>query len=112
MKDVAYRTNEDLGRRIAELRDERGLTQVELAKAMDLTSSVLSRIESGQRGLGAGEVLEFADFFGVSVDSILQQETEGALLLRADVENDDVRDALDAFERDVENLLNLRAAVG
>ena len=109
---MTYRSNEELGRRLADLREERGLSQVDLAEQLNYSPSVLSRIESGQRGLGAGEALEFADFFGVSVESILRHEEEGVLMLRADVDNAEVRGALAEFDRDIENLLDLRAAVG
>lgn len=109
---MTYRSNEELGRRLAGLREARGLSQVDVAEQLSYSPPVLSRIESGQRGLGAGEALEFADFFGVSVESILRDEEEGVLMLRAEVDSPEVRAALTEFDRDIENLLDLRAAVG
>jgi transcriptional regulator with XRE-family HTH domain len=108
---VAYRNKKQVGSRIVELRDERGLSQTDLARELDFTPSVLCRIEKGERALGAGEVVELADFFGVSVDSILREE-DGAFVLRADVDNADVRAALEKFDRDIDTLLSLEAIVG
>ena len=48
---MSYLTQEQVGRRIAELRAERGISQRRLATALGLDPSALSRIESGERGL-------------------------------------------------------------
>jgi transcriptional regulator with XRE-family HTH domain len=108
---VAYRTQEEVGTRIVQLRDERGLSQTELAQELELTAPVLCRIEKGERGLGAGEVIRVADFFSVSVDSILRDEEEPAFMLRSDVDNDDVRSTLAKFDRDIDTLLAVEATV-
>lgn len=107
---MAYRSGEEIGACITGLREERGLAQASLAQELELDPSVLCRIEKGERGLGAGEVMRIADFFGVSVDSILRAE-DGAFVLRADVDNDDVRRALAKFDRDIDAFLSFEAAV-
>ncbi len=108
---MAYLDKQQAGERIVALREERGLSQSDLARELDLTSSVLCRIEKGERALGAGEVAQVADFFGVSVDSLLRVE-DGAFVLRADVDNEDVHAALAKFDRDIETLIALEATVG
>ena len=40
-----------LGGRIRTMREERGLTQQQLAEQLDMNQSWLSRIESGDRGI-------------------------------------------------------------
>ena len=64
----------ELGRRIARLRDEAGLTQRELARRVGLTQSALSRIESGQRGLSAGQITQFAQAFAIEPEALLDPE--------------------------------------
>lgn len=59
------------GKRIKSLREERGLSQLELAERIGMNNSVLSRIESGKRPIEENEINIFADFFEVSGDYIL-----------------------------------------
>jgi hypothetical protein len=59
----------------------------------------MNRIESGERGLGTGELVAVAQALAVDVDSILRKQ-EPAFALRADCADDEVRDSL-AFFRDV-----------
>lgn len=59
------------GDRIKRLREERGLSQLELAERVGINNSVLSRIESGKRPIEDKELNLFADFFEVSGDYLL-----------------------------------------
>ncbi|MEK4732836.1 helix-turn-helix domain-containing protein [Paenibacillus sp. FSL L8-0641] len=59
------------GDRIKLLREERGLSQLELAERIGINNSVLSRIESGKRAIEDKELNVFADFFEVSGDYLL-----------------------------------------
>ncbi len=49
--------NEDLGRLLVRLRDERGLSQKQVAHLAEISNSTLSRLESGDRGVSR-EVLD------------------------------------------------------
>src|SRR5688500_16793053 len=49
--------NEDLGRLLVRLRDERGLSQKEVAHLAEISNSTLSRLGSGDRG-ASREVLD------------------------------------------------------
>lgn len=73
---LPHRTNQQLGERIAALRKERSVPQRALAEVLDLDPSALSRIESGDRGLGAGELLVIAQFFDVTTDALLRTDHE------------------------------------
>lgn len=55
-KRIAVRTGGDLGRAIAEVRRDRGLSQAELAEYSGLSAAYLSKIESGR----TSSVLEHA----------------------------------------------------
>lgn len=68
---VSYR---DIGERIKVLRQERGMTQVELARRLEITQSNLSAIERGARGVTVNQVVRLAKALGVSTDEILLAE--------------------------------------
>ena len=58
------------GKRIQELRYERGLTQMALAENADVDQGHISRIESGDRGATPTVLKRLADALGVTVADI------------------------------------------
>jgi transcriptional regulator with XRE-family HTH domain len=60
-----------LGKRIARLRRERGISQRELAQLLDLGQAVLSNYERGARGINTDLLVEFARVLRVSADELL-----------------------------------------
>ena len=56
------------GEMLRELREERRLTQIELASIMHISSSSISAYEIGTALPPMERALEFADFFNVSLD--------------------------------------------
>ena len=56
------------GARIKELRLRNRLTQEKLARDMNISDVHLRRIESGSRGASMELLIEFADYFQVSLD--------------------------------------------
>ncbi|TXL81943.1 ImmA/IrrE family metallo-endopeptidase [Vineibacter terrae] len=75
-----------MGVRLRRLREERGLTQVALADALELSASYLSQLEKNQRPLTVPVLLRLNAVFGVDVQ--LFSEGEEARLIA------DLRDAL------------------
>lgn len=63
---------EMLGQRMAQVRKEKGLTQVELAERTGLIQVVVSDYERGRLRLPADMALCFAEVLGVTVDGLLQ----------------------------------------
>ena len=63
-----------IGRRIRQLRTEKGMTLDELAVALDRAPSQLSVIENGKRELKLSELQKLSRALGVSVDALLSQE--------------------------------------
>ena len=63
---------------IVRLRENLGLTQKELAEALNMNRSVLNRIENGTRPVRDDELAVFADYFNVSADYLLGRETPKA----------------------------------
>ena len=64
-------TKSEIGRRLRALRDERGMTQVELAQAMGIHQTNLSQMERGIRGVGTRQLLKLCRALKVSPDKIL-----------------------------------------
>ncbi len=60
-----------LGQRLKELREERGLTQKELAQQLNLHSVTYLHYEKSQREPPLSVLADFAKFFEVSTDYLL-----------------------------------------
>ena len=60
-----------LGERLRELREERGLTQRELAAELNLNPVTYLHYEKDQREPPLGVLADMAEYFGVSVDYLL-----------------------------------------
>ena len=60
-----------LGKKLKELREERGLTQKELSSKLGLNSVTYLRYEKSQREPPLSLLADFAVFFDVSVDFLL-----------------------------------------
>lgn len=58
----------DLASRIKQLREGAGLTQLDLAKILQVNNSTLSQYESGARVPSDEMKASIADYFGVSLD--------------------------------------------
>lgn len=61
----------DLGQRIAALRKERGLTQVQLAEHMGVAQQTLAHYEAGRLRLLVGALPTLAEQLGVSVEDLV-----------------------------------------
>lgn len=59
------------GQRISELREQRKITQIELATSLGITRASLSHYETGRREPDYDTLVKFADFFKVSVDYLV-----------------------------------------
>ncbi len=58
--------------RLKELRKSKDISQVKLAMELHTTQNTISRYETGEREPGIAELIQLADFFGVSVDYLLE----------------------------------------
>ena len=70
-----------IGRRIGHLRRERGWTLAVLGQKVDLSSTQLSRIESGARQSSVGTLIEVARAFGVTLSELVADEPTSAFHL-------------------------------
>ncbi|MBR3778314.1 MAG: helix-turn-helix transcriptional regulator [Clostridia bacterium] len=59
--------------RLKELRKARGISQLKLAMDLSTNQNTISRYETGEREPGITELIALADYFGVSVDYLLER---------------------------------------
>ena len=71
-----------LGARIAELRKERGLTQVQLAQTLDLTQQMVASYEVGRRRVPVSLLPGIADALGVSIEELIGRQPARAAAKR------------------------------
>ena len=60
----------DLGRRVAELRATRGLTQEKFAEEADITAQYLQRVEAGRENLTVRSLVRLAALLHVSITDL------------------------------------------
>ena len=60
-----------LAQRIVKIRKQKGITQVELAKILGVTQSMVSRIELGELRLNGEVIVKLAKLYEVSTDELL-----------------------------------------
>ena len=66
----------ELGVRIAQLRKEHNLTQVQLAEQLEISQQTLAHYEVGRLRVPASMLPVLAQMFGVSVDALLGAESK------------------------------------
>ncbi len=57
--------------RIRDLREDRDLRQIDVAKATNIDQKTLSNYETGKTNPDSYSLIKLADFFGVSIDYLL-----------------------------------------
>lgn len=65
-----------LGDKIKKLRKSQNLTQEQLCKQIGIAQSTLGMIESNKREAGKKTLIKIADFFNVTVDYLLSNDTK------------------------------------
>jgi transcriptional regulator with XRE-family HTH domain len=60
-----------LGKRIATLRKEIGLTQVQLAEILKISQQHMAAFEAGRRKVSSSDIPVLAQLFGISTDELL-----------------------------------------
>ncbi|SBW05407.1 hypothetical protein KL86DPRO_20482 [uncultured delta proteobacterium] len=73
---TGYGKSMTLAQKIQQNRKARGVTQEELAAALDVSHQSISKWESGQTIPGLDKVLLLSAYFGVSTDYLLKDEAE------------------------------------
>lgn len=84
---------ETLRKRLIDLRESRGLSQVELGRRIGINNTIINKIESGTRNISAEELGKFASFYDVTTDYLLGKNNTPAWATEKDVI--DLKDVLD-----------------
>lgn len=66
-----YYNIKESGERIRQLRLKSGYTQEKIADALNIDRSLLSHVEAGKRGCSVDLLIQFSDFFKVSLDYLI-----------------------------------------
>ena len=69
-KQIHMTENERIGKRIAEIRKENGISQVRLANETGMHQSVISRIESGKHAISINVLNRIAKALDVKIELI------------------------------------------
>lgn len=59
--------------RICDLREDRDLTQSDLAKYLNITQRAYSRYETGERGIPTEVLIALADYYDTSIDFLVNR---------------------------------------
>jgi transcriptional regulator with XRE-family HTH domain len=70
-----------LGRGLERLREERNLSQSDLARHLEVSPSAISQAEGGRRGLSLDTVILLSERLGVSLDQLLSTSPESGYVL-------------------------------
>lgn len=79
----------NIGERIAQLRKSRSMSQFQLAKTLNIATSTLGMYETNRRKPNMEMLEKLADFFGVSVDYLLDRPEKNDNNNTADLADDD-----------------------
>lgn len=60
-------------RRIRDLREDRDLTQKQVAQILGMSQTGYSKYETGENDIPSHVLIKLADFYGTSVDYILER---------------------------------------
>lgn len=60
-------------RRIRDLREDKDLNQTQVARILGMSQTGYSKYETGENDLPTSVLIKLADFYGVSIDYILNQ---------------------------------------
>ncbi|MFD1410775.1 helix-turn-helix domain-containing protein [Lapidilactobacillus gannanensis] len=98
------------GQRIAELRKRKKLSQNELSKILHVSPSTVGMWETDQRAIKDADLVQIADFFGVTTDYLLGRRTDlGDLPVAAHIA--DGMDGLSNEERkEIEDYIEFKKA--
>jgi transcriptional regulator with XRE-family HTH domain len=61
----------NIGKIIKQIREEKGLTQQQLAELINMHRSNYSKVESGERDLSIEAINKVAKFFGMTIDQLV-----------------------------------------
>lgn len=80
-----YIDHKEVGLRIKNLRNQRGVTQEQLAEQLNITINFLYRVESGHRAASLDLLAEIAHYFGTTLDYLVLGNEQSSAFLKEKV---------------------------
>jgi transcriptional regulator with XRE-family HTH domain len=105
---------QEIGRRIAGYRNELGLSQEVVAKRMEISRAVLSKIENGQKAINAMELQAACAALGLSLNDLIEERPQSlAVAFMGSARTESAKRAIASVDRLAEEYLwQLRIAEG
>lgn len=94
-----------LGPKVRAVRRERGLTQVELARRLEISPSYLNLIEHGQRSLTAALLLRLAKELGLDLEAFTPESDQQLVGDLSEVLSDPIFEGHDVSPREIAELV-------
>lgn len=107
---MAYRTDSEVGARIARLLDEQGRSQAEVAAAIEMDPTALNKVISGRRSLTGTELVLLAGVLDIAPQSLIVEDAEPVFALRAAGEAE-IETVMHECEQLIDGYLRLEALV-
>lgn len=60
-----------IGKRLAELREQKGLNQRELADEVKMHPAIISFLECNTRGVTIAQAIKLCAYFGITIDELM-----------------------------------------
>jgi transcriptional regulator with XRE-family HTH domain len=103
-----FRTEQEVGAYVRDLRKRAGDTQADLAEVLGVEQPTISKIEAGSRALTGRELMLIADRYATTSSSIVRNEAAAAVLRAGDAEPESVHASLKLFRDKIERYFGLR----
>ncbi len=87
--------------RLRHLREDRDLRQSDVARATGLDQKTLSNYETGKTNPDSYALIKLADFFGVTIDYLVERTDNNFL------DKEKIRGKLDEIQKDIDELKQL-----
>lgn len=109
------KNNEIIGKNIKSYREKSNLTQSQVADYLGISRELISLFETGQREINLKKLESLADFFGVELLDLIEEDRELVftdLAFRSDeITNDDLKQ-ISEFKKIIRNYLKMRKISG
>lgn len=66
--------------RLKQVRKEKGISQLKLAMDLNTNQNTISRYETGEREPCIADLINIADYFGISIDYLLERTDNPKML--------------------------------
>lgn len=70
----------EFGKKLKIFREKRGISQVDMAKTLQISQTAMYQYEKGDRRIPLNLLVKFAEFFGVTVDELIGTDCDDAVV--------------------------------